>query len=261
MTSVYDLNGKVAVVTGGAGAIGGAICEKLASCGATVVVSDVATEKGEAFAKTLGNNSSFCYCDISKYESVQQLIDTVVECYGKLDIMVNNAGINTGKPEERVTTDQYPVETWHKIIGIDLDGTFYCCQLASRQMIKQGGGNIINVASVAGVVALRLQVGFVAAKAAIIRMSEAMACELGPKGIRVNVLSPGSTLFEGTRKLFYANKDFADRLLSFIPAGRPADVTEMGEAVAFLASDASQYMNGHNLIVDGGWTCGFNRDF
>lgn len=96
-------------------------------------------------------------------------------------------------------------------------------------------------------------------------MTEAMACELGPSGIRVNAVSPGSTLTEGTRKLFYSKEgsfsDMAQRVVSFIPQGRPGEAAEIAEAVAFLASDGASYINGHNIVVDGGWTCGFNRDF
>jgi len=128
-------------------------------------------------------------------------------------------------------------------------------------MVLQKSGAIINVASVAGVVALRLQVGYVAAKAAVIRMSEAMACELAPHGIRVNVVSPGSVLTDGTRELFYADAEKARRVLSFIPQNRPGETRDIADAIAFLASDAAAYINGHNLIVDGGWTCGFTRDF
>jgi len=111
------------------------------------------------------------------------------------------------------------------------------------------------------VVPLRLQIGFVAAKAGVIRMTEAMACELGPMGIRVNCVSPGSTLVQGTRQLFYNNKEMAQRLVSFIPQGRPGETNEIADAVLFLVSDAGSYVNGHNLVVDGGWTCGFSRDF
>ena len=128
-------------------------------------------------------------------------------------------------------------------------------------MIRQRAGAIVNIASIAGVVPLRLQIGFVAAKAGVIRMTEAMACELGPMGIRVNCVSPGSTLVQGTRQLFYNNRETAERLVSFIPQHRPGETHEIAAAVRFLLSDAGSYVNGHNLIVDGGWTCGFSRDF
>lgn len=259
----YNLQDKICIVTGSAGGIGKAIAELFAANGATVVVSDVQVEAGMKTAEEVGG--FFIPCDISKYDQVESLIDQTVAKYGRLDVMVNNAGINSGTKEERVTTDKYPLDTWHKMINVDLNGTFYCCRKAAQVMAEQKFGNIVNIASIAGVVALRLQVGFVAAKAGIIKMTEAMACELGPMGIRVNCVSPGSTLTEGTRKLFYSEKsafrEMADRVVSFIPQGRPGEAEEIADAVAFLASDSASYINGHNIVVDGGWVCGFNRDF
>jgi 3-oxoacyl-[acyl-carrier protein] reductase len=265
MTVKCDFTGKVAIVTGSAGGIGKAIATKLAQDGATVIVSDVQVDKGQLTAQELGKNCIFVPCDISDVEQVNQLVAAAVKQYGRLDIMVNNAGINSGRPEDRVTIDKYPDETWHKIINVDLNGTFYCCKAAAKVMAEQKSGSIINISSIAGVVALRLQIGYVAAKAAIIKMTEAMACELGPMGIRVNAVSPGSTLTEGTRKLFYSKEgsfsSMAQRVVSFIPQGRPGEAAEIAEAVAFLASDRASYINGHNIVVDGGWVCGFNRDF
>ena len=221
-------------------------------------------ENGRATAAGFGQKGLFIACDVSVPQQVHSLFDTVVDRFGRLDILVNNAGINTTKQEERVTVDKYPEETWHRIISVDLNGTFYCSRAAAALMIKQGSGSIVNIASVAGVVALRLQIGFVAAKAAVIKMTEAMACELGPHGIRVNTVSPGSIVTEATEKLFYSAdgsfKDFAQRLVSFIPEGRPGQQDEVAEAVLFLVSDRASYVNGHNLVVDGGWTSGFNRE-
>lgn len=257
----FGLEGKVAIVTGSAQGIGKSTVEKLHRSGAAVVVSDIQREAGEAVAAALGERAAFIPCDVSDADAVAALVEETVRRFGRLDVMVNNAGINSGRPEDRVTVERYPIETWRRIIDVDLTGTFYCSRAAARRMLEQGSGSIVNVASVAGVVALRLQVAFVAAKAAIIRMTEAMACELGPRGIRVNVVSPGSILTEGTRQLFYADPEKSRRILSFIPQGRPGETAEIAEAIAWLASDASSYVNGHNLVVDGGWTCGFNRDF
>jgi len=198
---------------------------------------------------------------VTDASQVRALVGAAVERFGRLDVMVNNAGINSNRPEDRVTFERYPIETWRRIIEVDLTGTFHGCQAAAAVMLRQGSGSIINIASVAGVVALRLQIGYVAAKAAVIRMTEAMACELGPKGLRINVVSPGSILTEGTRELFYRDAEKSRRILSFIPAGRPGETTDIAGAIAYLASDAASYVNGHNLVVDGGWTCGFNRDF
>ncbi len=186
------LEGEVAIVTGSARGIGKAIAEKLAAAGATVVVSDVQREEGEATAAGLGPAAIFLPCDIGDRSHVASMIDTVVQRFGRLDVMVNNAGINTGLGPERVTVNQFPDDAWDRIIKVDLNGTFYCCRAASAHMVKQGRGSIINIASVAGVVALRLQAAYVAAKAAIIKLTEAMACELGPRGVRVNAISPGS---------------------------------------------------------------------
>lgn len=257
--------GKVVIVTGAASGIGKAIADKFHREGAMVILSDIQTEEGERTAADLGDRALFVRCDIADANQVNYLVNTVIERFGKLDVMVNNAGVNSLSPRDRVTVDRYPDETWHRMINIDLNGTFYCCKAASRVMIVQGGGAIVNVASVAGVVALRLQIGFVAAKAAIIKMSEAMACELGPMGIRTNVVSPGSTITEATKKLF-SHEDskgdsLADRILSFIPQGRAGEASEIADAVAFLASNDASYINGHNVVVDGGWISGFNRDF
>jgi 3-oxoacyl-[acyl-carrier protein] reductase len=256
-----DLQGKVAVVTGAAQGIGRAIAEALLRNGARLTVCDVQEEKGRATAAELGPDVDFLPCDVSDAGQVRGMIDAVVAKQGRLDIAVNNAGINTSRAEDRVTVDQYSEEIWRRIMSVDLDGTFYCCKAESAQMVKQGSGAIVNIASIAGVVPLRLQIGFVAAKAGVIRMTEAMACELGSMGVRVNCVSPGSTLVQGTRQLFYNNKETAERLVSFIPQRRPGETNEIADAVLFLVSDAGSYVNGHNLVVDGGWTCGFSRDF
>ncbi len=262
---LFSLKGKIAIVTGSARGIGKAIAAALVQHGAKVVVSDILAKEGETTVAELGESAVFLPCDITDVTQVHSLVETTVHRFGRLDIMVNNAGINTAKAEERVTIDRYSDEVWRRIIDVDLNGTFYCCRAAASQMIKQRSGCIINIASIAGVVALRLQVGFVAAKAAVLKMTEAMACELGPYGIRVNAVSPGSTLTEGTRALFYGKEgvfsELAERVVSFIPQGRPAEPEEIAHAVVFLASDAASYVNGHNLVVDGGWICGFSRDF
>ncbi len=260
-----DFQDKVAIVTGSAMGIGKAIAEKLYQNGASVAISDINVEKGEETAALLGERAIFFPCDICDQEQVNSLVKTTVDHFGKLDIMVNNAGVNSIRFEDRVTIDKYPDETWHKMINIDLNGTFYCCKAAAKVMIDQRSGSIINIASVAGVVALRLQIGFVAAKAAILKMTEAMGCELAAFGIRVNAVSPGSIITESTRKLFYGENgtfsQLAERVVSFIPQGRPGETNEIAEAVAFLASDSATYINGHNIVVDGGWIAGFNRDF
>jgi len=260
------LQGKIAIVTGSARGIGRSIAENLAANGATVVVSDILREQGEATAAKLGQESTFLPCDISDHEQVASLVDTTVTRFGRLDVMVNNAGINTGLGPDRVNVDQFLDNTWDRIMKVDLNGTFYCCRAAAAQMVKQRSGSIINISSVAGVVALRLQIAFVAAKAAVIKLTEAMACELGPHGIRINAVSPGSIDTTLKRPLAASQEQNGydkrtQSIISFIPQGRLGTPDEIADAVRFLVSDAATYINGHNLVVDGGWTCGFNRDW
>lgn len=255
------LEGKIAIATGAARGIGKAIAKAMIGNGAMVVVADILEDVGAKTTRELGEQALFVPCDVSDASQVCSLVEGIVKRCGRLDIMVNNAGINAGDCADRVTIDEYSVETWQRIVDVDLNGVFYCCKAAARQMINQKSGCIINIASVAGVVALRLQIGYVAAKAGVLRMTEAMACELAPHGIRVNAVSPGSILTNGTRQLFYGDRERSERILSFIPDGRPGEVEEIADAVVFLASDSASYINGHNLIVDGGWTSGFNRDF
>lgn len=263
--AIYDFTDKVVIITGGASGIGRAISTKFYHAGANVIIADISPDRGEEASSSLGKRAFCVECDISDTSSVKHLVDFSIRQFGKIDIMINNAGINSVLPDDRVTIDQYSLETWHKMINVDLDGTFYCSKAAAEVMVKQKSGVIINIASIGGVVALRLQVGFVAAKAAIVKMTEAMACELAPFGIRVNAVSPGSILTEATHKLFYGSSgsfsEMAERLVSFIPMRRPGQADEIADAVVFMSSDSASYINGHNLIVDGGWVCGFNRDF
>ena len=194
---------------------------------------------------------------------IRERIDELTRTLGRLDILVNNAGVNTLK--HRVTIDEFPREEWDRILDVDLNGVFQMSQTAARVMKAQRSGKIINIASIAGLVPLRLQSAFVAAKAGVINLTRAMALELGPHGILVNAVAPGSTLTEGTKALFYGDdgmfRDSVRQLLAHIPLGRPARTEEIAHAVLFLAAPESSYVHGHVLTVDGGWTAGYTRDF
>ena len=190
-------------------------------------------------------------------------IQQVVAESGRLDVLVNNAGVNT--MVHRVTIDAFPREEWDRILAVDLTGLYEMSKAASAVMRGQKGGRIINIASIAGLVPLRLQCAFVAAKAGVVNLTKAMALELGPHGILVNGIAPGSTLTEGTRKLFYGEDGLfsasVQRMLDHVPLGRPGTVDEIAVAALFLADPENSYMNGHILTVDGGWTAGYTRDF
>ncbi|MBI4924275.1 MAG: SDR family oxidoreductase [Devosia nanyangense] len=254
-----DLSGKVAFVTGAAGTIGRAIVKRLADNGASVVVADINLAGAEALAGE-HRSAMACAVDISSQESTEAGVAATMARFGRLDILVNNAGVNTFA--HRVTIDGFPIEEWDRITRIDLDGLFLMSRAALKPMLARGeGGRIINIASVVGLAAMRLQSPFVAAKAGIIHLTRSMALELGPQSIVTNAIAPGSIMSEGTRQLFYsADGSFAARTGEFmkhVPLGRPGSAEEIAEAVLFLASPGAGYINGQVLAVDGGWTAGY----
>jgi 3-oxoacyl-[acyl-carrier protein] reductase len=258
-----NLQNQVALVTGAAQGIGQAIADALADNGAKVVYADVNADGAMAAAKNrpgaVGSRM-----DVTSSAEIGKAIDQTVRQFGRLDILINNAGVNT--LAHRVTIDEFPREEWDRILSVDLTGLFEVSQAAARVMKQQQRGKIINIASIAGLVPLRLQCAFVAAKAGVVNLTKAMALELAPHGILVNSIAPGSTLTEGTRKLFYGEdgkfKDSVQRLLDHIPLARPGTVQEIAHAALFLAAPESSYITGHTLVVDGGWTAGgFVRDF
>jgi 3-oxoacyl-[acyl-carrier protein] reductase len=255
-----DLSGKVSLVTGAARGIGEAIALRLAANGSRVIFAD-RDDASEAAAKS--PNGVAMSMDVTNREQIEGTIARIVKDYGRLDILVNNAGVNTAK--YRVTIDEFPREEWDRLISVDLTGLYEVSQVAARVMRKQKAGRIINIASVFGVVAARLQCAFVAAKAGVVNLTKAMALELGPHGILVNGIAPGSILTEGTRQLFYGPdgqfKDSVQKMIDHVPLGRPGTTDEIGVAVLFLADPENSYTHGHILAVDGGWTAGYAREF
>jgi 3-oxoacyl-[acyl-carrier protein] reductase len=257
-----DLSGKVSLVTGAARGIGQAIADQLAANGSTVVYTDV-DAAGARAAAALVPGAFWRMMDVTRSSDIEEVINWVVATYGRLDIVVNNAGVNT--LTDRVTIDRFPREEWDRILEVDLTGLYDVSRFAARAMRAQRSGRIINIASIAGLVPLRLQCAYVAAKAGVVNLTRAMALELGPHGILVNGIAPGSTLTEGTRKLFYDEggvfHSAAAQLIAHIPLGRPAEPREIAVAALFLADPENSYMNGHILTVDGGWTAGYAREF
>jgi 3-oxoacyl-[acyl-carrier protein] reductase len=256
-----DLSGKVSLVTGAARGIGQAIADRLADNGSLVVYTDVDEAGAAAAAQARGAKS--LRLDVTKSDEIAAAIDRIVSDHGRLDILVNNAGINT--MAHRVTVDEFPRDEWDRILAVDLTGLFELSSAAARVMRAQGSGRIINIASIVGLVPLRLQCAYVAAKAGVVNLTRAMALELGPHGILVNGVAPGSTLTEGTRRLFYGKDGsfhtHVQRMLDHVPLGRPGNPDEIAVAVLFLADPENSYTNGHVLTVDGGWTAGYTRDF
>ncbi len=257
-----DLANRVALVTGAARGIGQAVADMLAGNGALVYYSDIdVAEAQRAAARAPG-----CVpveMDVSDERQVQGVVDQIVGRHGRVDILVNNAGVNTMR--HRVTIDQFPLDEWERIVRIDLTGLYLVSRAVAGVMRQRKWGRIVNISSVAGIIPLRLQCAFVAAKAGVINLSKAMAIELGGEGITVNVVAPGSILTDGTRQLFYGEngmfRQSVQQLLDHVPSGRPGTVTEIAHAVLFLAAPESSYVNGAVLTVDGGWTAGYAREF
>jgi len=258
-----DLTGRVAVVTGAYGGIGESICKKYIEAGASVAVVGRDKQKGMEFEevlKSLGGNAKYILGDVSCKESMQKMCEKALETFGKIDILVNNAGVNVGK-EDRKYIHEFNDDQWQRIINIDLTGVYYCSKPIIKEMIKNKGGKIINISSVVGLVPLRNQCAFAAAKAGVINLTKAMAIELADFNIQVNGICPGSTIIPALEDLFYSDKKTADRMLSHIPMGRVGKPDEIAGATVFLSSDEASYITGNIMTIDGGWIAGYARDF
>ncbi|MBX9625281.1 MAG: SDR family oxidoreductase [Gemmataceae bacterium] len=257
-----DLTGRVCLVTGSARGIGQAIADRYAANGAVAYYSDLSADEAAAAAGRSPNGRSLAL-DVTDPAAVAAAVGRILAEAGRLDVLVNNAGVNT--LAGRVPVDEFPRAEWDRVLGVDLTGLYEMSKAAAAVMRRQRSGRIINIASIAGLVPLRLQCAFVAAKAGVVNLTKAMALELGPAGVLVNGIAPGSTLTDGTRRLFYGDdglyKESVRRMLDHVPLDRPGSVDEIAVAALFLADPENSYMTGHTLVVDGGWTAGYARDF
>lgn len=256
-----DLNGKVAVVTGGGGFLGSKICEVLAENGAIVFVQSYNPKKADAVVDRIRNAGGQAYPlpgDIRDKNVVEQLAKQVYDQSGRIDILVNNAGINSSS-EYRTEINGFNDEIWDSIMSVDMNGVYNCSKHFSKYMVEARSGRIINISSVAGVVALRKQCAFVAAKSGVLGLTRAMAAELGQFGILVNAIAPGSITNADWKSV--AGNAVLESLLSHIPLGRQGSDAEIASVVAFLSAPEASYISGAMITVDGGWTCGFMRDW
>lgn len=256
---VIRYDGKVVVVTGAAGGLGRAMVENFAKCGAAVAACDL-RDTAEKLSDLMNAGNIHCYdCDVSNAQSVADTMDKIASELGHIDVLVNNAGINVG-PDQRKTIENFDDQWWHNIQKVDTDGVYYCSKHAIRNM-GENGGVILNISSVVGLVPLRNQCSFAAAKAAVCNLTKAMAIELAGKNIRVNAIAPG-TIGIAVTNVLWTNDDAMKALLAHIPQGRQGTPQDIANAVLFFCSDLASYITGAVLPVDGGWTAGgYARNF
>ena len=251
--NLFDLSGKVAVVSGAGRGIGKAIALALAGAGADVVVFSRTVEQFNETVREIeatGCKALGMRVDVCEREDIDAVVSATLDTFGHLDILVNNAGLSPSYTRvERVKE-----EHWDQIMDVNVKGAFLCSQRVIPVMKEQGKGVIINVASVAGMLALYKCSAYTASKGALIQLTRTMALELAPFNIRVNALCPGFVSTEMTDELLDNPKE-QQRIIARSPMGRVGEPEEIAPAAVFLASDATSYMTGATLCVDGGWSC------
>ena len=247
------LDGKVALITGGGRGIGAAIAKRFVDDGAKIVISDIRNDLLDDTANSLKSDLvATCAGDVTKFDDVQKMVDETVKFGGKIDVLVNNAGIDPGG-----SIVDIDIDLWKKILDVNLNGPFLCMRAAIPSMIKQGGGSIINIASLAGVRCLPSMPAYCASKGGLIQLALQAALEYGPNKIRSNVVAPGATrtemLTEAMSSLTKAiKKDAFEVLAESVPLRRAAAPDEITGACSFLASDDSAFITGAVIMVDGG---------
>jgi len=257
------LEGRVAIVTGAGSGNGLAIARAMAFEGAAVAIGEYSVQRGEAAAESIQTSGEalFVETDVRRWADVDRLVTETVARFGRLDIMVNNAGVLDGY----ATCLETSPELFDEVLAINLRGVFFGCKRALAEMVPAGYGKIVNVASVAGLIAEGGGLAYTSSKHAVVGMTRQLACEYGPGGIRSNAICPGSiatNLRETSREILGSgapdmNKGLGtagpERLRAIIPLGKRGAPEDVANVAVFLASGESDYVNGHTLVVDGGW--------
>jgi len=238
-----ELRGRVALVTGGARGLGEAYARALHAAGARVVIADLLDDAGIALADELGDDARFVHLDVTSEEEWDAAVQASVDAFGAVDVLVNNAGIANAAPIEHFT-----LEKWNAVIGVNLTGVFLGCRAVVPRMKAQRSGSIINISSVEGMRGSPGLHGYTASKFGVRGLSQGLAVELGPSGIRVNSVHPGLILTDMTTRIDPARID--------IPLGRPGVPADVAGTIVFLASDASAFTTGAEFVVDGGMITG-----
>ncbi|MBV9848145.1 MAG: glucose 1-dehydrogenase [Armatimonadetes bacterium] len=253
LNNPFDLSGRVAIVTGGGGGIGLEAARTLARAGADVAIAEIASGPGAAAAdgvRALGRASLQVETDVRLPASVEGMVARVMDTFGRIDILVNSAGITVNVPAEEM-----PDDAWLRVLDVNLNGVFWCCRAVGRQMLARGRGAIVNIASMSGSVVNwpQPQAAYNASKAAVVMLTKSLAVEWAGRGVRVNSVSPGYIGTEMTQRGM-SRADWREAWLERTPLGRVGDPADVARAVWYLASEASAFATGTDLIVDGGYT-------
>lgn len=244
----HRLEGKNAVITGGASGIGLATARRLAAEGARVVIADVSEEQGTAAAQEV--DGLFVRTDVTDAKSVEELFQRTHDEYGSVDVAFNNAGIS---PNDDASITETGIDAWKRVQDVNLTSVFHCCKYALEHMRRQRSGSIINTASFVAVMgAATSQISYSASKGGVLAMSRELGVEFAREGIRVNALCPGPVNTPLLKELFAKDPAKAQRRLVHVPMGRFGEPEEMAAAVAFLASDDSSFITANTFLVDGG---------
>lgn len=249
----FSLHGQVGIVTGGGQGLGKTFCQAFTEAGASVVVAEINPQTGALTARELcesGHRALFVETDVRSRDSVRAMVAAALAEFGQVDFLMNNAGITRWAPAEEVSQ-----KDWQDVIDINLNGLFYCCQAVAPHMIARRSGRIINIASMSGLIANRpqAQASYNASKAAVIHLTKSLAAEWAPHNIRVNAIAPGYMDTPMARP-FFEDPNYGGRWIDAIPMGRPGRPEELAPIAVLLASEASSYMTGTTVVVDGGFT-------
>ena len=251
LQAMFGLDGQVAAVIGGAGVLGGALCRGLIQAGAHVVVADLTEEicrKRVDELRALGGQAGFCTVDVTSLESIQAVLAAGMEPTGRVDILVNCAGVNYGSPFL-----EHPEEQWDRIMAINLKAVFQACQVFGRHMAASGGGAIVNIGSVTSHLPLSRVFAYAASKAGVLNLTRNIADELAPQGVRVNAICPGFFPAEQNRKLL--DQERVDNIMRGTPMKRYGEPEELiGALLLLVSAKAGGFITGTHVNVDGGFT-------